>query len=327
MATLRVGTRASALAVAQSTTVAERLAAATGHDVELVRVHTEGDRTQATGESLSLGGTGVFASALRESLLADGCDVLVHSLKDLPTASHPGLVIGAIPARADARDALCARDGLTLETLPEGARVGTGSPRRVAQLLTRRPDLEVVPIRGNVDTRLRRVDDDLHAVVLSAAGLERLGRSSAVTELLGLGPWPSAPGQGALAVEVREGDDDDDLTRGLRALEHLESRLVVTAEREVLSALEAGCSAPIGATAVVDAGLLLLSATVYRPDGTAHVSASHAVSLEDGPLAVQLTDVHEVAGRVVDELLELGAADLAPLGDGPGGGDPIGSAS
>jgi hydroxymethylbilane synthase len=213
VATLRVGTRASALAVAQSTTVAERLAAATGHEVELVRVHTEGDRTQATGESLSLGGTGVFASALREALLADECDVLVHSLKDLPTASHPGLHIGAIPGRADARDALCARDGLTLETLPQGARVGTGSPRRVAQLLARRPDLEVVPIRGNVDTRLRRLEDDLDAVVLAAAGLGRLGRSASVTDLLGLGPWPSAPGQGALAVEVREGDPNDDCVR------------------------------------------------------------------------------------------------------------------
>ena len=327
MTTLRVGTRASALAVAQSTTIAERLAEATGHDVELVRVHTEGDRTQATGESLSLGGTGVFASALRAALLADECDVLVHSLKDLPTASHQGLVIGAIPGRADARDALCARDGLTLETLPQGARVGTGSPRRVAQLLSARPDLEVVPIRGNVDTRLRRVTDDLDAVVLSAAGLGRLGRLDQVTDYLGLGPWPSAPGQGALAVEVREGDPDPDLARALRAVDHRETRLVVTAERQVLAALEAGCSAPIGATAVVDAGLLLLSATVYQPDGGAHVSASHAVSLEGGSLADQLVDVHEVAGRVVTELLELGAADLAPLGEGPGGGDPVGSAS
>jgi hydroxymethylbilane synthase len=327
VATLRVGTRASALAVAQSTTVAERLAAATGHEVELVRVHTEGDRTQATGESLSLGGTGVFASALREALLADECDVLVHSLKDLPTASHPGLHIGAIPGRADARDALCARDGLTLETLPQGAKVGTGSPRRVAQLLARRPDLEVVPIRGNVDTRLRRLEDDLDAVLLAAAGLGRLGRSSSVTDLLGLGPWPSAPGQGALAVEVREGDPSDDLARGLRAIEHVETRLVVTAEREVLAGLEAGCSAPIGATAVVDAGLLLLSATVYSPDGSRRISSSHAVSLEEGPVTAQLADVHEVAGRVVDELLELGAAELAPIGGGPSGGDPLGSAS
>ncbi|WP_423921186.1 hydroxymethylbilane synthase [Frigoribacterium sp. 2-23] len=315
MTTLRIGTRGSALAVAQSTTIADRLAAATGHDVELVRVRTEGDHTQATGESLaSLGGTGVFASALREALLADECDALVHSLKDLPTAVHPGLVIGATPGRADARDALCARDGLTLDTLPAGARIGTGSPRRRAQMLSRRPDVEIVDIRGNVDTRLGRVGDDLDAVLLSAAGLGRLGRLDAASELLGLGFWPSAPGQGALAVEVREGDPNDDLARGLAAIEHPETRLVVTAEREVLAGLEAGCAAPIGASAVVDAGLLLLSATVYSPDGTGRLSSSHAVSLESGPFEARLADVHEVAGRVVDELLELGAAELAPLG-------------
>jgi hydroxymethylbilane synthase len=326
--TLRIGTRGSALAVAQSTTIAERLAQATGADVELVRIKTEGDRTQSSGESLaSLGGTGVFASALRSALLADECDVLVHSLKDLPTASHPGLVIGATPDRADARDALCARDGLTLETLPQGSRVGTGSPRRAAQLLSRRPDLEVVDIRGNVDTRLRRVGDDLDAVLLSAAGLGRLGRLDATTDLLGLGWWPTAPGQGSLAVEVREGDPDEALARGLAALDHRETRLVVTAERQVLAGLEAGCAAPIGATAVVDAGLLLLSATVYSPEGTGTVSASHAVSLDEGSLESQLIDVSEVARRVVDELLELGAADLAPLGGGPSGGDAVGSAS
>ncbi|MBD8704303.1 hydroxymethylbilane synthase [Frigoribacterium sp. CFBP9039] len=328
MTTLRIGTRGSALAVAQSTTIAERLARETGADVELIRIKTEGDRTQATGESLaSLGGTGVFASALRSALLVDECDVVVHSLKDLPTASHPGLVIGATPGRADARDALCARDGLTLETLPQGSRVGTGSPRRAAQLLARRPDLEVVDIRGNVDTRLRRVGDDLDAVLLSAAGLGRLGRLDAATDLLGLGWWPTAPGQGSLAVEVREGDPDETLARGLAAIDDRDTRLVVSAERQVLARLEAGCAAPIGASAVVDAGLLLLSATVYSPEGAGTVSASHAVSLDDGPLETQLVDVAEVAGRVVDELLELGAAELAPIGGGPSGGDPVGSAS
>jgi hydroxymethylbilane synthase len=309
---LRIGTRGSALAVAQSTLVRDRLAQVTGLDVELVIVTSEGDKST---ESLaSLGGTGVFASALREALLADECDLLVHSLKDLPTAAHPGLTLGAIPARADARDALCARDGLTLDALPEGARVGTGSPRRVAQLHSRRDDLEVVDIRGNVDSRLARVGDDLDAVLLSAAGLGRLGRLDDVTELLGLGFWPSAPGQGALALEVREGDAGPDLGKGLRALDHRETRLIVTAERDVLAGLEAGCAAPIGATAVVDAGLLLLSATVYRPDGGARLTASHGVTLEPGSLSSQLADVHDVARRVVDELLENGAADLAPLG-------------
>ncbi|GAA4675578.1 hydroxymethylbilane synthase [Frondihabitans cladoniiphilus] len=312
MTTLRIGTRASTLAIAQSTLVKDRLARATGLDVELVTVTSEGDTNRAS--LASLGGTGVFASALREALLADECDLLVHSLKDLPTAKHPGLTLGAIPARADARDALCARDGLTLDQLPEGARVGTGSPRRVAQLRSRRGDLEIVDIRGNIDSRLGRVGDDLDAVLLSAAGLDRIGRLAEATELLGLGFWPSAPGQGALALEVREGDSGPDLTRGLSKLDHRETRLIVTAEREVLAGLEAGCAAPIGATAVVDAGLLLLSATVYAPDGTARLTASHGVTLEPGSLAAQLAEVHDVASRVVDELLAGGAADLVPKG-------------
>jgi hydroxymethylbilane synthase len=176
---IRIGTRGSALALAQTGTVARSLSGKTGRPVELVTISTEGDRSK---ESLaSLGGTGVFASALRDALLAGECDAIVHSLKDLPTAPHPGLVIAAIPRREDARDALCARDGLTLDTLPEGARVGTGSPRRQAQLRARRPDVEVVDIRGNIDSRLRRVGDDLDAVILAAAGLGRIGRLDAIS--------------------------------------------------------------------------------------------------------------------------------------------------
>jgi hydroxymethylbilane synthase len=306
---IRVGTRGSALAIAQSQTAAAALGKAAGRPVELVTVHSEGDRTT---ESLaSLGGTGVFASALREALAAGEVDVLVHSLKDLPTAPYPGLEIGAVPRRADARDALCARDGLTLETLPEGARVGTGSPRRAAQLRRRRPDLDVVDIRGNVDTRLGRVGVDLDAVMLSTAGLGRLGRLADATELIGLGFWPTAPGQGALALEVRTGGADRSLERGLRGVEHAESRLTVTAEREVLTRLEAGCSAPIGAHAVVDAELLLVSATVYRPDGTEYRTASHGAQLEPGPAHERLVEAREVGRRVAEELLANGAADLA----------------
>ena len=154
---IRVGTRGSALAMAQTTTVANRIAAIAGVEVEIIPITTHGDTSR---DSLaSLGGTGVFASALRDALLADECDVIVHSLKDLPTAVHPGLRIGATPKRADARDVVCARDGLTLDSLPDGAKVGTGSPRRAAQLRARRPELEVVDIRGNVDTRLAFVAD------------------------------------------------------------------------------------------------------------------------------------------------------------------------
>jgi len=301
---VRIGTRGSALALAQTQTIANALTAKTGAVVEIITVTTHGDRST---ESLStIGGTGVFASALREALLAGECDVVVHSLKDLPTDPEPGLVIAAIPKRADARDALCAHDGLTLETLPEGARVGTGSPRRVAQLLARRPDLEVVDIRGNIDTRLgRTVGGDLDAVVLAAAGLERIGRSEAVTEFLSLAGWPTAPGQGALALEVRAGEE-----KLVAALDHKPTRTIVTAERAVLAQLEAGCAAPIAAHAFIDDGLLFLDGRVYAPDGTDKVTSSHALYVSDTP-----NPAADVAGRVSAELIALGAANIAPLKD------------
>ncbi|WP_159573715.1 hydroxymethylbilane synthase [Curtobacterium sp. 18060] len=309
---IRLGTRASRLAVAQSQDVADRLAAAAGRPVELVTVTSEGDTNRAS--LASLGGTGVFASALREALVAGEVDVLVHSLKDLPTAPYPGLTIAAVPKRADARDVLVARNGATVESLPEGAKVGTGSPRRVAQLKAKRPDLDVIDIRGNIDTRLGRVDDDLDAVVLAAAGLTRIDRLSAATELLDLGFWPSAPGQGALAIETRAAETDTNLLAALRKIEHAPTRLTVSAEREVLAKLEAGCSAPIGATAVVDAELLLVSATVYSPDGAEYRTSSHAAVLE-GSAQDRLAEALEVGGRVAAELLENGAGDLADLAD------------
>ena len=297
---VRIGTRGSALALAQTQTIANALTAR-GAEVEIVTITTHGDTSK---ESLAtLGGTGVFASALRDALLAGECDIVVHSLKDLPTASTPGLAIAAVPKRADARDALCARDGLTLETLPEGARVGTGSPRRVAQLLARRPDLEVVDIRGNVDTRLKRVGVDLDAVILAAAGLERIGRSEAVTDLLSLSGWPTAPGQGALALEVRVGEE-----KLVAALDHKPTHVVVDAERAVLAQLEAGCAAPIAAHGFIDDGLLFLDARVYAPDGADKVTSSHALYVSDSK-----TPAADVAGRVSAELIALGAADIAPL--------------
>jgi hydroxymethylbilane synthase len=299
---IRIGTRGSALAMAQTGTVGRALTAKSSTPVELVPISTEGDRSK---ESLaSLGGTGVFASALRDALLAGECDTIVHSLKDLPTAPHPGLVIAAITKREDARDALCARDGLTLTTLPEGARVGTGSPRRQAQLRALRPDIEVVDIRGNIDSRLGRVGVDLDAVILAAAGLGRLGRLDAVTEFLSIDSWPSAPGQGALALEVRAGDE-----RLVSALDHKSTRHIVEAERRVLAVLEAGCAAPIGANALIDDGLLFLSARVYSLDGTESLTSSHALYVSD----VTNPSV-EIADRVAKELLDAGAATLAPLG-------------
>jgi len=296
--TLRIGTRASTLARAQAGAVADLLGA------ELVLIVSEGDRSGAS--LASLGGTGVFATALRDALLAGEVDAVVHSFKDLPTAPAPGLAIAAVPERADARDALCTRDGSGLAELPAGARVGTGSPRRRAQLAAARPDLELVDIRGNIDSRLDRVsttgpDRALDAVVLAAAGLDRIGRLSAVTELFSLDSWPTAPAQGALAIETRSGDEH----LAVR-LDHADTRLAVEAERGVLARLEAGCAAPIGAHAFVEDGLLFLSARVYRPDGGAFVTSSHA-------MAVDADAATDIAERVADELLSLGAADLAPL--------------
>jgi hydroxymethylbilane synthase len=323
MSALRVGTRGSALALAQTRQIAASLASGSGLDVELVTITTHGD--VATGSLAQLGGAGVFAGALRDALLNDEIDVAVHSLKDLPTAAHPGVELAAVPKRADARDALCARDGLTLESLPEGARVGTGSPRRIAQLRSRRPDVQVVDIRGNIDTRLGRVfeaglDDErrLDAVILAAAGLKRLARADAATQHLGLDDWPTAPGQGALALETRRERDTSAfgraLAKGLNAVNHVTTRATVAAERGVLAGLEAGCAAPLGATSMVDDGLLFLTATVYGLDGGERLTSSHAASLDGTGQPALDAAAADAATRVVAELLAHGAATLAPLG-------------
>ncbi|MBM7832265.1 hydroxymethylbilane synthase [Agromyces cerinus] len=308
---IRVGTRGSALAMAQTRQISERLAKAANAEIELVPITTQGDTSRAS--LASIGGTGVFAAALREALLAGECDVVVHSLKDLPTAEHEGLRLGAVPKRADARDALCARDGFTIATLPEGARVGTGSPRRIAQLGAVRPDVIAVDLRGNIDTRLGKVESgELDAVLLAAAGLGRLGRSDAVTDLLPLGDWPTAPGQGALAIEVRREVGDRALERALDAVDHTMTRATVLAERLVLAGVEAGCSAPIGATAFMEDELLFLSASVYSADGARRLVSSHAAT-PDSRSAADLADAaRDLAERVVAELLGNGAADLAP---------------
>ncbi|NUS50081.1 MAG: hydroxymethylbilane synthase, partial [Nocardioidaceae bacterium] len=200
--TIRIGTRASLLARTQSELVAASLRAALGREVELVEVTTEGDISSAP--LASLGGTGVFVSALREALLRGDVDVAVHSLKDLPTEPAQGIALAAVPVREDPRDVVVARDGLTLGELPQGARVGTGSPRRAAQLHALGLGFDVAPIRGNVDTRIRKVTDgEYDAVVLARAGLARIGRLDEVTEVLDPLQMLPAPGQGALAVECR----------------------------------------------------------------------------------------------------------------------------
>ncbi len=257
-AVLRLGTRRSALALAQARLVADALTARTGRGVELVEVTTEGDRSSAS--LTQLGGTGVFVSALREALLDGRVDVAVHSLKDLPVQDSAGVVLAAVPEREDPRDVLVARDALGLADLPAGATVGTGSPRRRAQLLAARPDLDVVDVRGNVDTRLSFVATGrLDAVCLAAAGLARLGRLDEATQVLSYEIVLPAPGQGALAVECRA----DDVTAALVArLDHAPTRTAVRAERALLAELEAGCSAPVGALAEVDGATLVLHAAV-----------------------------------------------------------------
>ncbi|MQA78411.1 MAG: hydroxymethylbilane synthase [Streptosporangiales bacterium] len=273
---IRIGTRASALAHAQTQLVADALAEASGRTVELVDVTTYGDVNR--GSLAQIGGTGVFVSALRDRLLDGTVDVAVHSLKDLPTAEPEGLALGAVPVRGHWADALVAPGARTLAALPAGARVGTGSPRRAAQLLAARPDLEIIDIRGNVDSRLKRVlggpdvpdERRLDAVVLAHAGLDRLGRAGVVTEVLGPDVMLPAPGQGALAVECR--GDDEGTAALLAALDDRGSRATVTAERALLAALEAGCAAPVGALAtVIDAGRLELTAGAFALDGTVSV--------------------------------------------------------
>ncbi|MBS3182101.1 hydroxymethylbilane synthase [Leucobacter manosquensis] len=313
---LRVGTRGSALAVSQTTMVAEQMATATGLDVALVIITTHGDVTRAP--LSQLGGTGVFVSALRDALLAGECDLAVHSLKDLPTGACAGISLGAVPVRADARDALCARDGLTLADLPVGARVGTGSPRRAAQIRARRSDIDVHDLRGNVDTRLGRVGVDLDAVVLAAAGLDRLGRADAITERFPLTDVPAAPGQGALAIEVRAADaTTEPYIAALSAVDDAEARATALAERSLLATLEAGCAAPIGACAEVTGDELRLRAVVYRVDGseqlTAEASLPWSTTAPDSGVPVPEVPA-ELGRRVAAELLAAGAADLAPLG-------------
>jgi hydroxymethylbilane synthase len=295
---IRLGTRASALALAQSRTVARALSAASGRDVELVEITTAGDRSAAPIPEL---GVGVFVSALRDALSAKEIDLAVHSYKDLPTAPADGLLVAATPEREDPRDALVARGGLTLTELPAGARVGTGSLRRVAQLHALGLGLEPVPIRGNVDTRLRKVADGVvDAVVLARAGLVRLGRADELTEILDPLLMLPAPAQGVLAVECRA--DDPDLIEALAPLDHAPTRAAVDAERALLSALEAGCSAPVaGLAEVSEDGEIYLRGAVLSPDGRVAFRLSRTGTLADA----------STVGRLLaTDLLDAGAEEI-----------------
>jgi len=311
--TLRIGTRPSALAIAQSELVAARLRAA-GRPAELVTVSTHGDRSSAPIPTL---GVGVFVSQLRDALVAGEVDVAVHSYKDLPTAPDHRLTIAAVPAREDPRDALVARDGRVLGELPAGATVGTGSPRRVAQLEALGLGLQVVPIRGNVDTRIAKVTSgELEAVVVAAAGLRRLGRIDEASELLDPLQMLPAPAQGALAVECRKADTALAALLG-QVLDDEYTRAAVTAERAVLAALEAGCSAPVGALADVVSDL--------TDDGRAvdRVSLRAVVGTDDGALlrastTGDLDDAEKLGAALAAELIDMADGALAVPERGPG---------
>ncbi|HET6627453.1 MAG TPA: hydroxymethylbilane synthase [Nocardioidaceae bacterium] len=302
-APLRVGTRASKLARTQSGQVADALRVALDRAVELVEVTTEGDISSAP--LSSLGGAGVFVSALRDALLRGDVDVAVHSLKDIPTYPADGITLAAVPLREDPRDVVVARDGLTLGELPAGSTVGTGSLRRAAQLAALGLGLEITGIRGNVDTRIGKVTSgELDAVILARAGLARIGRLDEITEVLDPLQMLPAPGQGALAVECRS--DDAFLVDQVRdALDDAPTRAAVTAERIVLAALEAGCSAPVGALAEIAEGEvgdeLWVRAIALSYDGGVAVRKS-ATGTPD--------DAVGVGQRLAAEMLEEGADTL-----------------
>lgn len=322
---IRLGTRRSALAQAQSGHVAAALEKISGRRVELVPIVSEGDTNRA---SLSeIGGLGVFATRLREALLAGQCDFLVHSLKDLPTAVPEGLLIAATPPREDARDVVITRDGTPLHALQAGAKVGTGSPRRIAQVRLRSPRSEVVDIRGNVDSRLARVETgELDAVILAAAGLSRLGSETTLKrEELGLAEWPTAPGQGSLAVETTV-DAASDLRAALAELDDEETRLAITVERAILEGLDAGCQAPMAAHAVVTGDSMRVRTIVYDPASERRIGLDVTESLNRGYIrshgsgddadAADGADPNRAAREfglsVARRLLEQGAADLVP---------------
>lgn len=326
---LRIGTRASDLALTQSGQVGEALVAGTDHAVELVHVSTHGDRDRLS-PLAQIGGTGVFVTAVRQALLEGTVDVVVHSCKDLPTAPLEEITLACYPVREDPRDALCARDSLTLAELPAGAKVGAGSPRRAAQLLRARPDLEVLGVRGNVETRLNRAlgpEADLDAVVLAASGLHRVGRDAAISELLPVTAMLPAPAQGALAVEATTAAlaEQPWFAQRLDAVDDPATRAAIAAERALLRTLEAGCSAPVAAYAeLVDAettelsdadgegtaGVLCLRALAIRTDGSQVVEGEARVALD---LAV---DQLSGPGSVPTELGEELAADLLSRGAG-----------
>lgn len=288
-----IGTRGSHLATTQSGHVRDALEEV-GHPAELQIVTTSGDLSQAPVERI---GVGVFTSALRDALFTGEVDIAVHSFKDLPTAYEPRAHM-VVPARADSREALIARDGLTLAALPRGARVGTSAPRRISQLKAIRPDLDIRPLRGNIERRMSYVENgELDAIILAYAGLVRGGYGDRPTEVFDPQVFMPAPAQGALAVECRT--DDAAARAAIDKLADASATAESTAERSVLATLEAGCTAPVAATAMRNGDKVALRAGVFALDGSRQL-----VEEAEG------TDPAELGRRVAEALLERGAAAL-----------------
>ncbi len=297
---IRIGTRGSELATTQAGHIRDALIRM-GHPAELVIVKTEGDANRH--DPVEKIGIGVFTQALRHALREDVCDIAVHSFKDLPTAPEEDLLLAAVPQRVDPREVLVSRGNVPLAELPEGAKVGTSAPRRVSQLRSIRPDLEIRPLRGNIETRMGRVEDDLDAVVLARAGLDRTDRLDRAAESLDVDVVMPAPAQGALAVECRA--EDKRLALVVGRLDHAESRARATAERTILSELQAGCTAPVAAHAHIDDdGKLDLTAGVFALDGSRRLVES-AVG--------EVADAEEIGRTVAARLLEKGAHEV--MGD------------
>jgi hydroxymethylbilane synthase len=283
---LRIGTRGSPMALRQTALVRDRLVAAhpelaAAGAVEIVTIRTTGDRVQDR-RLAEIGGKGLFTKEIEEALFAGQIDLAVHSLKDVETWLPDGLEIACVLARDDPRDAFLSMQAPSLAALPKGASIGTASLRRQAQLLRRRPDLRVVPMRGNVNTRLRKLEaGEVDAMVLALCGLERLGEAEHATEILSREIMLPAVGQGALAIECRGGEDQDKLRRLIEPLHDPGSAACVTAERAMLAALDGSCRTPIAGLAELDGGRLVLEGLLLKPDGSAAVHARCAGGIED----------------------------------------------
>jgi hydroxymethylbilane synthase len=307
---LRIGTRGSALALWQANFIAAQLKQAANTETEIVRIRTSGDHLQTASVARPLaeisaetGMKGIFIKEIEDALLRGEVDLAVHGMKDVPTETPAGCTFRAITRREDPRDCLISRQGRTLKTLPHGARVGTSSLRRQAQLRRHRPDLEVLELRGNVDTRLKKLESgEFDAVVLAIAGVNRLGLAGKITQVLDEAIMLPAVGQGALGIETRTGDGE---TGGIVALlDHAETRACVTAERAVLRALQGGCQIPLGALATVRGERLHLEAAVFSARGSEHVQSS-----DEGGIA----EADAIGARLGAALIEAGADEILRL--------------